>query len=138
MQRAGAREGGDPLKNIRFFNGFSYAQKGSSPCNEWVRGQMTIGNAAAAASPFWSGVAAVYAQLDGIAAGYRAAGGALSGLQLQLINMHVELDDVEQAVHASKRADYAKMSRSEFDAYVLAHSHCSAMMMMKGARGVPR
>ena len=102
----------------------------------WVRAQAAAAAAAAetdatAADTYWASVANVYAQLDGIAAGYDAHRGALQHLtptQLLLLGMTVELGDVEQAVNASARPDYGAMTASELEGYVFAHTHCSAMI----------
>lgn len=95
----------------------------------WVRAQAAAG--VAAGDAYWSSVANVYAQLDGIAAGYNAHRGGLNQLtstQLQLLGMTVELGDIEQIVDPAARPDYAAMSASELEGYVFEHTHCSAMI----------
>lgn len=98
--------------------------------NAWVRGQIKTET-----SQYWRSVSAVYAQFDGIVAGYRASGGMLSSLQLQLINMQVELDDIEKAVQKQVRPDFLNMTGAQFDEYVFTHSHCSAMIKVTADLG---
>ena len=79
---------------------------------------------------YWASVGLVYAQYDGLVAGYRSdpAKAVLTPLQILLIGMSVELDDILAAVKPSSRPDYASMRARDFHDYVLTHSHCSAMV----------
>jgi len=55
---------------------------------------------------YWEQVALVYAQLDGMAAGYNAHRGGLNALtheQIQMLGMTVELSDIENIVDPAAR-----------------------------------
>ena len=94
--------------------------------NAYVRGKAAQ---YAPTDPYWSSVGNVYSQYDGMVAGYKAGGGtALTPLQILYIGLQVELGDIEKAVNASARPDWAGMSASTLRDYIFMHSHCSAMI----------
>ena len=94
---------------------------------KWVTSQVAEH---AATDEYWASVGLVYAQYDGLVAGYRAdkAHAVLTPLQILLIGMSVELDDVKAAAVPSSRPDYLAMRERDFHEFVLTHSHCSAMI----------
>lgn len=95
---------------------------------KWVASQ--VQEHAATDDSYWESVGLVYAQYDGLVAGYGAdpTKAVLTPLQILLIGMSVELDDIRAAVKPSSRPAYASMREREFHDYVLTHSHCSAMV----------
>lgn len=73
----------------------------------------------------------VLLQQDGLYAGYAAASTdkpALTYDQLLHYGMQDELGDIESAVNAEKRPNFANMTESELMMYIFIHDHCSAMV----------
>lgn len=83
---------------------------------------------------YWQTVNDLYAQLDGLAAGYQAAAPpsmSISRLGMLIVNLQGDLGDIMQSLTPShQRTNFANMSKAEVLAYDLDRTHCSAIVKL--------
>ena len=97
----------------------------------WVESKVNFTNR----DPLWNSVNLIYAQLEGLAAGYKSATAQnpaqyLARENIFLLNLQGDIEDLLLAVNPSSRPGFQTMTTAEIQRYDLSHSHCSAIVKL--------
>ncbi|CAD5123792.1 DgyrCDS12103 [Dimorphilus gyrociliatus] len=133
-----AKSMADAYRNVwpYFFKGFPEVEKKTKEFlnkqEKWIRKQISV---ASGFDEYWRHVQNIFAQYDGLQAGYQKVAETDKSLPndyfvVQMLNAAGDLIDISHAVAPKTRIDINKMKYEEFMEYVNGRGMCSALIKL--------